>query len=209
MKSIDNGDTWDQISVYENPYSTYSGGATPRFGAGDGTSAIALDSEGKAHVVFSRMVYYYNYQSQLLYVPATEGLIYWNESMPMLDTTSVSSYTLEHLEEGGNLIAWVTGGTSLLGFGTYYLSLTTWPQILIDEYDRIFVVYSGVSPICHNEVMNYRHVFMNSSDDSGETWNGIEDINNNLLYSFSECIFPCDLTKNCAMKLRIMFPGRL
>lgn len=193
MKSYDNGNNWDRISVYENPFSPYTSGETPHFGSGDGTSCIALDSDGMAHVVFGRMVYYYNYLSNLYYVPTTEGLIYWNESMPMLDTTAVSSYTLDHLSEGGNLIGWVTsqtGDSTLLEFGTYYLSLTTWPQITIDPSDRIFVAYSGVALDYNNEVMNYRHIYVNSSSDKGETWNGMKDINTDIVYSFTECIFP-------------------
>lgn len=193
MKSFDNGNTWDKISVYENPYSPYEGGATPRFGSGDGTSAIALDSEGNAHVVFSRMVYYYDDMSTPHYYPATEGLIYWNETMPMLDTTAVSSYTLDHLQDGGNLIGWVTsssGDSTLVGWATYYLSLTSWPQIVIDPDDNIYVVYSGVAADYDNNFENYRHIYANSSNDNGETWNGLMDINTDLIYTYSECIFP-------------------
>jgi hypothetical protein len=207
MKSYDNGLSWEKISVYENPFSPYAGGETPHFGAGDGTSAVALDSEGKAHVVFGRLVYYYDEEEILHYFPDSEGLVYWNEMMPMLDTTIVSSYTLDHLEAGGNLVGWATSPSSpsILGFGTYYLSLTTWPQMIIDEYDRIFVVYSGVSPYHHNEVVNYRHIFLNSSDDTGDTWNGIEDLNMDITYSFSECIFPSISPKIVDDKLRICF----
>ncbi len=190
MKSYDNGDNWERITVYENPFSPYGGGETPDFGAGDGTSSIALDSDGNAHVVFGRMVYYYDNLSTLYYYPDSEGLIYWNESMEVLDTTTISSYTLDYLEEGGHLIGWIPDFQPLVGWGTYYVSLTSWPKIIIDDNNWIFVTYSGVAPTFDNGSMNFRHIYCNSSIDGGESWNGMIDMNTDLLYLFSECIFP-------------------
>ena len=193
MKSFDNGNNWEKIYVYENPFSPYQGGATPLFGSGDGTSSLALDSQGNAHVVFGRMVYYYDAPGNLYYFPATEGVIYWNETMEELDTTSISSYTLDYLIDGGNLIGWVTSGSgdsTLMDWGTYYLSLTTWPQIIIDQDDRIFVIYSGVAPEYDNGLMNYRHIYGNSSNDGGVNWNGLVNLTTDISLWLSECIFP-------------------
>ncbi|MEZ5195355.1 MAG: hypothetical protein R2764_02825 [Bacteroidales bacterium] len=168
MKSYNNGDSWEKIEVYHSPYSPYPGGATPTFGAGDFTSSVALDSQGKAHVTFGRLRYYYNNQSVQYYLPATEGIVYWNEDMDALDSTSISSYTLDNLISKGNLIGWITphnGDSTLMGWGNYYVSLTSYPQINIDEQDRIFVIYSGVTAGYDNGVKNFRHIFGNSSND--------------------------------------------
>jgi len=48
------------------------------------------------------------------FYPTTEGMIYWNESMPMLDSTVISSYTLENLEAWGNLVGWVVPDTGTI-----------------------------------------------------------------------------------------------
>jgi len=193
MKSYDNGVTWEQSIVYQSPYSPYPGGSTPIYGAGDITQSIALDSEGIAHVTFGRMKYYYNNAGNLMYFPATEGLIYWNGNMDPLDSTIVSSYTLDKLINNGNLIGWITpynGDSTIVGWGNYYVSLTSWPQINIDEQDRIFVLYSAVAAGYDNGLKNFRHIFGNSSNDGGITWNGIKDFCTDFSYLATECNFP-------------------
>jgi len=190
MKSLDNGDSWERTTVYENPYSPYPGGATPTFGAGDITQSIALDSQDKAHVVFGRMKYHYDIQGNMWYTPATEGIIYWNEDMNPLDTTIVSSYTLDYLIENGNIAGWIIGDSPLLGWGLYYVSLTSFPQINIDDQDRIFLFYSGLSSEHSAGSKNFRHIYGNSSSDGGFTWNGITDCNIDLIYLWAENVFP-------------------
>ena len=66
---------------------------------------MALDSHGKAHVAFGRIFVSddnYNEVYNLIY-PYTDGLIYWNESMPLLDTAQLADWN--GLIANGNLIA--------------------------------------------------------------------------------------------------------
>lgn len=192
MKSTDNGDNWEFIEVYECPFYPSPGGLTPSFGAGDGTQAAAIDNAGNVHVVFGRMVYVYDETGALFYYPSTDGLIYWNETMPALDSTLISSYTTEFLLQSGNLAGWVVdpGISGLIAFPSYFSSLTSHPQMLIDQYNRIFVLWMGAAPTFNNGTWNYRHIYGNSSNDGGITWNGIKDFNTDLVYIFSECIYP-------------------
>lgn len=192
MKSTDNGDTWEFIQVYQCPFYPAPGGVTPSFGAGDGSQTASIDNAGNVHVVFGRMVYVYDETGALFYYPSTDGLIYWNETMPELDSTLISSYTTEFLLNNGNLAGWVVepGVSGLIGFPSYYASLTSHPQILIDEFNRIFVLWMGAAPSFSNGTWNYRHIYGNSSNDGGATWNGIKDFNTDLVYIFSECIYP-------------------
>ncbi len=192
MKSYDNGDTWEFIEVYQCPFYPSPGSATPDFGAGDGSHSIALDAEDNVHITFGRMVYLYNDLGELQFYPATDGLIYWNENMPVMDSTIISSYTLQFLQDAGNLIGWVTdpGISGLIAFPNYYCSLTSYPQMLVDGNNRIFVLWSGVSPDFYNNDANFRHIYGNSSNDGGITWNGMFDFNLDLVYTFSECVYP-------------------
>jgi hypothetical protein len=193
MKSTDNGDSWEKIEVFDSPYSPYLGGETPTFGSGDATQAVALDSEGNAHVVFGRMRHYYDAAGDLFYYPFTEGIVYWKEGMEVLDTTTVSSVTLEYLEEGGNLIGWVIpyeGDSTLIDVGTYYASLTSHPQINIDENDNIYVMWAGAAPGFDNIDFNYRHILGTGSTDGGDWWTGPKDYTNSIFYIFSECMYP-------------------
>ncbi len=208
MKSTDNGDNWEKIVVYESPFEPPPGGATPNFATGDGSQSLALDNNGNAHIVFGRMVRVYDETGAIFYYPATEGLIYWNETMPELDTGIISSYTLDYLKENGNLVGWITpfnGDSTVTNWGTYYNSLTSFPQLLIDENNRIFVIYSGVAAGFDNGSLNYRHIFGNYSADGGQTWKGIVDFTSGLLYTFSECVYPVLAPAILSSKLQFFF----
>jgi hypothetical protein len=192
LKSSDNGETWTTITAFDSPYTPYAGEATPTFGAGDGTSAVAIDNDGKVHVAFGRMKHYYDETGTRYYYPATEGMIYWNENMPPLDTGIISSYTLDYLIQGGNLAGWMIpllGDSSIVDFGSYQASLTTYPQINIDAANNIFLLWSAVAPGYTNGSKNFRHIcgrtWMN-----GFGWHPIEDYNTDLAYLFSECAYP-------------------
>ncbi len=116
FKSYDNGDTWEIIPVFNSPISgTEPPDDSGWIPCGVGSSACALDSEGNVHVAFSRNAYQFVGGPLTLnnYRPYTDGVIYWNESMEPLDTTTISTYTLDYLEAGGYLVGWVMGDENL------------------------------------------------------------------------------------------------
>jgi len=191
MKSTDNGTTWQKIPVYDNGMSPYPGGEILPYGGGDGSSACALDAQGNAHVVFGRMVWTYDVNNTLFYFPQTEGLIYWREGMPLLDTTVISSYTLDYLEAGGNLVGTLLGDpTTIIGVQAYNSkSMTTYPQINIDG-DNIFVIWSAIAPGFDNTVSNFRHICGRSSMDGGNTWDDITDYTSDIVHAYMECALP-------------------
>lgn len=201
FKSDDNGDSWDDILFYESPFQEGSLTETEMFGCGDGNCAIALDSEGTAHVVFSKMLYGYNATGGLLFTPTTEGIIYWTEGMAVLDSTQVSSYTNEFLEEAGQLIGYmlpdpITGSYEYLypgvdEFTNYNCGITSFPQMGIDANDNMFVTYHALAPGFESIVNNYRHIHLVSSWDGGANWNEPVDLMaDNILFSISECAYP-------------------
>ena len=199
FKSTDNGDNWEKITVYEAPYTPFNlpPDVTPTFGGGDGSSAIALDSQGKVHVAFGRMRHIYDVVSTppggWYFYPVTEGIVYWNESMPTLDSTTVSSYTLEFLEEGGNLVGWVVPDTTIdisNDQPNYGVGLTTGPMFGIDGQDNLYLSWAALAPEYNNGQYFFRHVFSNASEDGGTTWNGIQDLTGNFIFFMSECVYP-------------------
>ena len=194
FKSEDNGDSWDVIDVFESPFDPYDPPTdTNPFGCGVGTSACALDSDGNAHVVFPRMVGKFT-EGAIGYYLFTDGLIYWNESMDALDTTTISAYTMEYLEAGGNLIGWVISDEPFeisAEQPDYANGLCGFPQISIDAENNMFVAYTSVAPgYSAGSDVFFRHIVMNSSLDGGNSWNGQIDLNTDIIFSFSECVFP-------------------
>ena len=212
FKSDDNGDSWDDILFYESPFPEVPTEATDLFGCGDGNSTIAIDSEGNAHVVFSKMLYAHDGAGGLTFVPATEGVIYWTEGMDVLDSTSVSTYTNEFLEEAGQLIGYMlpdpnTGSYEILDEATqfnYNASFTSFPQMGIDANDNMFVTYQALAPGFDNTLQNYRHIHVASSWDGGANWNEPVDLNTDILFSISECVYPA-MTSAIGDKIHILF----
>ncbi|NQV03339.1 MAG: T9SS type A sorting domain-containing protein [Bacteroidia bacterium] len=198
FKSNDNGDTWEKIVVYQAPYTPFDlPDLTPVFGSGDGTSAIALDSQGMAHVVFGRMLWFYDIaggEGWYYYPLSTEGLIYWNETMPVMDSTTVSSFTLDFLEAGGNLVGWLVGDTATLEIPTdqphYGVGLTSMPQLGLDAEDNLFLAYSALAPDYFSGQYYFRHIYSNASFDGGATWTGIKDMTDGVVFWYSECVYP-------------------
>ena len=193
FKSYDNGDNWERIDVMETPFDPFN----PPVNSGDvpcgiGTSAVALDSEGMAHIVFPRMVKIW-VEGAVNFYPYTDGLIYWNETMPVLDTTIISSYTMQYMEDAGNLIGWVmaSGPYEIPDGQPHYANgLCGFPQLSIDADDNLFVASSTLAPDYDNGEFFYRHILVNSSWDGGTTWEGQQDLNTDLQYLFSECAYP-------------------
>ncbi len=212
FKSDDNGDSWDEILFYEAPFPETPTVETAWYGCGDGTSSIALDSEGNAHVVFSKEIRKHDGAGGWSYVIDSEGIVYWTEGMDVLDSTSVSSYTNEFLEEAGQLIGYllpdpITGSYDILDVAsqfTYQASFTSFPQMGIDADDHIFVTYAALAPGFDNANQNYRHIHVASSWDGGTTWNEPVDLNTDILYSISECVYPA-MSAPIDNKIHIVF----
>lgn len=194
FKSTDNGDSWNRIQAYESPWDNFSPPTdTDPFPCGSGTSSIALDSEGMAHVVFSRYRKIWTDGTQYIY-PYTDGLIYWNETMDILDTTIISSYTLEYLEDAGHLIGTVIADEPyeiLENQPHYQLGMSDFSQISIDDQDNMFVTYSTLVPAYLTGTgFIYRHIAAVASWDGGASWTDPMDLNTDIQFIFSECVYP-------------------
>ncbi len=193
FKSNDNGDSWEVSDVFTTPFDPFDPPYdTDKFGCGIGTSACAIDSEGKVHVAFPRMAKIFT-EGSASWFPYTDGMIYWNEDMDPLDTTIISTTTMEYLEEGGNLIGWILGDETYQippDQPNYGNSLCGFPQFSLDADDNMFVAYSSVAPGYSNGIFDFRHIIINSSFDGGQTWEGQKDLNTETIFIFSECAFP-------------------
>ncbi len=200
MKSFDGGDTWTKIMIYDFP--TPATAPTTIIPSLDGSSAIAIDDMGKVHVVVGKMrVSDDTYTDDLTsYYPYTDGLIYWNEDIGQIDSNALS-YTSDSMLiavmydfSGNDTIDFPTVGSGQWPFGNYYLSLTSMPQIIIDGSD-IYVTFSSVREDKSSTGANpneqlYRHVFAMKSNDLGQTWSNYnDDLTQDVLHDFDECVF--------------------
>jgi hypothetical protein len=123
--------------------------------------------------------------------PFTDGLIYWNEDMPELP----QDLDPDVLFANGNYIGWVQDTmvwyAQVEELAYYYVSLSSYPTIVIDGSNQIFVVWSGVTTLRDANSYMLRHLFGRASVDGGMTWRDtIVDVTGDFLYTWSECVYP-------------------
>lgn len=203
FKSFDNGTTWTKIVAYSFPNDIVSNVA---YGTQDDNSAIAIDKHGKVHLALGRMVVIDTDVAATgsQYRPYTDGLLYWNEDMPALDTTQLMDPDL--LWANGNWIASMVDysgndtidfpevGTDQLPFGKYEASMSSMPQIAVDDNDNIFVSFSQVREDLVNtgaepNVEMYRHLFLTSKMASEGEWIEPRDLTDDIEHAYDECVF--------------------
>jgi hypothetical protein len=195
MKSDDNGITWTKIPILNNGNKQVPpNNETAIFACCDGSVAVEKDQNGVFHVVFGRMFAKGDLDGRK-YFPWTDGLIYWNSTMPMLDDSLNADTLLAH----GQLLGYVVespGGDTIISFPYYGVSMSSYPQISIDESGRIFVIWSGLTAgFISPDNQNYRHIWSRASLDYGQNWGEMVDLNGSFIYIGREFVFP-SMAKN-------------
>jgi len=196
MKSTDNGTTWSKTTIFEHPYPMFEETTTLVTDTPtvcDGAVAVALDNSGKAHVFFGLMRVLNDdlTDGTTSFFPYTDGLAYWNEDMPAFPTLNFD--TLFNHDQIVGYVQDINGNDTIMEFvdiGTYYLSLTSMPNVTIDENNDIYLVFTSVMENLDNGNQNYRHIWTRASFDEGATWTGFQDLTGSIIHNFDECVFP-------------------
>ncbi len=199
MKSTDNGENWEKIVIWEHPYPMFDFQTTittDTIWAPDNSVDIALDNEGMVHAVcgLTRVMHTEPGYSATFF-PWTDGIIYWNETMPPFTAENQHrALAYENLVEDETLIGWVVdNGTPLLGEICTYreLGMSTMPNITCDD-GQIVVVWSSVTAGYENGQYNFRHIWTRRSFNNGNpnSWGNMTDLDTDINHWFDECIYP-------------------
>lgn len=193
MASYDNGTTWNKIQVFPNPYHKVPiTQVIAPFYCGDGQTAVELDQNGVFHIAFGRMRVNGNGAAHY-YFPGTDGQIYWNSTMAPLDTNRVKDF--DSLEAHGQLLGYVAANgnpnDTIIDFPYYGGSLSSFPQIVIDQYNNIYFLWSSLtvgnpSP----DPYNYRHIWARAKFHDRPHWTEMQDLNTEVIYLFQEYVYP-------------------
>ena len=212
MKSFDNGTTWTRTTAYEFPQ--FTGTVSPAFTTFDEIFAIALDNVGKVHMVTTRygIASYDATVPSWNYYPTTDGIVYWNEDMPKIDT-AIYNYPDSLIAHGmwlGSMIDYDNNGTidfpdagtGNVPWGDYrYVGPSSFPQICIDKSNNMFVSYSalredlvntGASPT----IQLYRHLYTVSKLAGQTTWSDPVDLNDDIIHSYDEVVWATMVLSN-------------
>ena len=77
--------------------------------------------------------------------------------------------------------------------------------MLIDEQDRVFVIWSGVTSLRDQDNYMYRHLYARASIDNGQTWeDDIADLTGDIVFTGMECVYPT-LSSTSTDELFLMF----
>ncbi|MBN3034981.1 MAG: hypothetical protein JW861_05300, partial [Bacteroidales bacterium] len=203
MKSTDNGDTWQKLMVWQHPYPFFDWNTTittDTLWAPDNSADIAIDPSGKVHVMCGlTRVGHFEVGTSYSYWPFSDGIAYWNESMPPFTAPNQHDALdpIDVLIPDYNLIGWTqdinNNGTIdfLPDIQSYReLGISTMPNITIDDNNNVFVVYSSTTEGYDNGTYNYKHIWARGSADGGNTWGNFYDLNTDLIHIFDECIYP-------------------
>ena len=202
MKSTDGGDTWTQTIIWECPYPLWDPNAmfpTDTFYCADGAHGLAFDQSGMVHVVFG-INRSYSDGAGTFWFPGIGGIGYWNENRPTFsnDRDALCPYSdcsYSELVDDYSLIGWTqdingNGTIDVLDdWGTYYLGFSSMPQIIIDDMNNIYMVFSSVTETYDNGTQNYRHLWGRYSG-YGDFWGPFVDLTSDLIHIFDECVFP-------------------
>lgn len=194
IKSTDSGNSWERILFYASGTPFFDNSVVQTiYGGGDGYNAAAIDETGKVHVAFGRQLHAADGSGGPgSYYPYSNGLVYWNEDKPALDSVKIGHDILDPvwLRDNGYLLAEVqeNGDDTIIGVATYQASLTSFPQLMVKD-NQIYAFFSSLSLGFDNTVNNYRHVWGRVSENDG-MWSEYTDYTGDVFHLFSECVFP-------------------
>ena len=202
-KSTDEGDTWEKTIVWEHPYPFYNDNTifTDTLWVPDNSGAIALDDQGKVHLVFGiGFIAHFEAGTTYTYWPGlSNGIGYWNEDMPPFTAENQHDALdpYDELIEDMNLIGWSqdldnNGTLDFVDIVAYSeIGLCTMPNIVVDDQNRVFVVYAATTEGYDNGIYNYKHIWSRGSLDGGLTWQPYHvDLTESLIHIFDECVYP-------------------
>jgi hypothetical protein len=201
MKSTDNGISWSKTIIYNSPFNRDTVSNSPGWVyCPDGSCDVALDKSGMAHVTFalendSIVVEHYDTLTWLATFNQqyTNGIVYWNESMPPLGQVLNPDTLLAHHQ----LIGWVPD-TMVFHNGQrpagYFGAIVTNPSMAIDNDNNMFIVWMNPTSVGDGDGYDFTHIYERTAiitSGSDIWWNdSIIDLTSNPYYHNKECVYP-------------------
>jgi len=224
-KSDDFGANWTETKIADFPVDRYNftGGTiidedndaiADTIVSSDNTGDVIIDSNGKVHVIFSRMRYLDEDASDdgaFSYFPYSDWVLYWNEDMGAGSYSgSVTSPSFVDLQVSAavDTIGWspdlnqndtldfVEVAQGEWPFGTYYTALSSFSTMGIDSGDTLYVLYStvieGDNYVKNDATPNaqqYRGIFLTKRDPGTGIWSEPLDVSS-IDATLAENVFP-------------------
>ena len=191
-KSADNGDNWTYTQILDFAIDDYNvddgsdadnNGTFDTLTTTDGAGAAVMDDQGNVHVFYGsmRVMDDDTTDGNTSYFPGTNGLMYWNETMPVGGAVVIAG--AEDYNNNGTIdIASAT-------WPGYFVGLASIPTVGMNNDGTIFVTYCGFREDFFTSTQNYRHIFCMKSTDGGANWTMPVDVTPDLNGDGLEFIF--------------------
>ena len=205
MKSTDNGDNWTKTTVFANPvpqpYRPWlmisdqdNNQVADSVWTNSGSLAVLIDNNDNCHVYFDlvRALDDAVADSSSYFPYAGYQLYHWKEGQAaytQLDPSDVAGVIARPLDMNLNdTLDFNTVATGSWAFGLYNgVGLVSHPSAGIDANGILYLTYSAyVEGTDVGDGRSYRHTYVISSVDDGDTWGQPFDIFTDL---YSECVF--------------------
>ena len=190
-KSLDNGETFTKTTVFQHPYPGFEESTTLVLDTpyvADGSCAVAIDDNGKAHLAFgiTRLLNDDISDDSYSYYPGVVGMLYWNEAQQPILNANATTLDPDNIEAAGYTVFkrsdlnndggayWSSGGS----IPSYGVSAVSMPQIVADN-GNVYVFYSAILDWPFMDVNNdydakyFRGIFGTKSTDNGSTFGDV------------------------------------
>lgn len=185
LKSTDGGQSWTKTIILTFPIPFFSFDTMFTYLDGDavvdtmtstpGDAAVIIDSQGMAHIVYSEFRWFRDSTTAAgFYSPlwGTDGLSYWNESMPAGNGGVHFMETID-MNNDGNL-AITEDTTCSLPWGNYRGGVTEMPSLGITSNDAIYCSFMALAeyPAADTTIwkQTHRHIFMTCKAAGSNSW---------------------------------------
>ena len=219
MKSTDNGQTWNRIVVWENPYigdwETDENTITPEETPAQTPvhSTVAVGPDGTVHVAFSVATYAHTELGNTFsyyYGRTADGIAYWNDTRAALtnlrlweDDPENEGYFL-HSMDSVNFCGWLPFYSNIADFDNnavyknddyiyqFYGSCSGFPALSVDPEGNLALAYS--TPDTERELFNaesyYRSTVMSYKAANDEGWHvAVEHVFDDFMHMVDESMF--------------------
>ena len=219
MKSTDNGETWERIVVWENPYigdwETDENTITPEETPAQTPvhSTVAVGPDGTVHVAFSVATYAHTELGTMFsyyYGRTADGIAYWNDTRAALtnlrlweDDPENEGYVL-HSMDSVNFCGWLPFYSNIADFNNdavyknddyiyqFYGSCSGFPALSVDPEGNLALAYS--TPDTERELFDntayYRSTVMSYKAANEEGWHvAVEHVFEDFMHMVDESMF--------------------
>jgi hypothetical protein len=202
MKSVDGGETWQKITIFQhpNPFTFDTGVPLDTTYVTDGLLDVEFDSNGKLHAVFgaTRVLVEDPLSETFSWFPFVSYVAYWNEDFGVYTNLDIEFMMLsgraiawiQDLDDDGQLYPEFSDFNQIVNYGNH--GLVSQPQLTIDENNHMFVTFAHLNENLNTGAPNYtyyRHIWATKSENGGQNWSSFSEITGSVVHEFSECVF--------------------